>query len=104
MSLAPRKSGQSPVNGYSLGNILPRPEETVTYLSHCAIWLETLHKQFQSRYNDRRPHWALIPEEGGDPLVPSEVYTGARSIRIPKWQGWAKGAKEKLDGMMSEAA
>ncbi|NQU26389.1 MAG: hypothetical protein HQ567_34320 [Candidatus Nealsonbacteria bacterium] len=55
-------------------------------------------------YNDRRPHWALIPEEGGDPLVPKEVYTSARSIQIPKWQGWAKGAKEKLDRMMSEAA
>jgi transposase InsO family protein len=67
---------------------------------HCRECL----KQFRSRYNDRRPHWALIPEEGGDPLVPGEVYTGARSIRIPKWQGWAKGAKEKLDRMMSEAA
>jgi len=60
--------------------------------------------QFRSRYNERRPHWALIPEEGGDPLVPKEVYTSARSIQIPKWQGWAKGAKEKLDRMMSEAA
>jgi transposase InsO family protein len=67
---------------------------------HCRECLE----QFRSRYNDRRPHWALIPEEGGDPLVPKEVYTSARSIRIPKWQGWAKGAKEKLDSMMSEAA
>jgi len=61
-------------------------------------------EQFRSRYNDRRPHWALIPEEGGDPLVPMEVYTSVCSIQIPKWQGWAKGAKEKLDRMMSEAA
>jgi transposase InsO family protein len=41
---------------------------------HCRECLE----QFRSRYNDRRPHWALIPEEGGDPLVPKEVYTSAR--------------------------
>ena len=27
-----------------------------------------------------------------------------RQIRIPRWQGWAKGAKEKLDRMMAEAA
>ena len=28
---------------FLLGNILPRPEVTVTYLRLCAIWLETLH-------------------------------------------------------------
>jgi transposase InsO family protein len=67
---------------------------------HCRECLQ----QFRSRYNARRPHWALIPEEGGDPLVPEEVYTSARSIQIPKWQDWAKVAKEKLDRMISEAA
>jgi hypothetical protein len=55
-------------------------------------------------YNRRRPHWALIPEEGGDPLVPEEVYREGRSITIPRWQGWAKGAKAKLDKMLTEAA
>ena len=68
--------------------------------SHCRDCLE----EFRNRYNGRRPHWALIPEEGGDPLVPKEVYTSSRSIQIPKWQGWAKGAKEKLDRMLAEAA
>jgi putative transposase len=68
--------------------------------SHCRDCLE----EFRNRYNGRRPHWALIPEEGGDPLVPEEVYTSSRSIQIPKWQGWAKGAKEKLDRMLAEAA
>jgi len=29
--------------------------------------------QFRQRYNSRRPHWALIPDSGGDPLVPEEV-------------------------------
>ena len=60
--------------------------------------------EFRRRYNGRRPHWALIPEEGGDPLVPEEVYREARSITIPRWQGWAKGAKEELEKMMAEAA
>ena len=68
--------------------------------SHCRDCLE----EFRTRYNGRRPHWALIPEEGGDPLVPEEVYTSSRSIQIPKWQGWAKGAKAKLDQMLEEAA
>jgi len=68
--------------------------------SHCRECLE----EFRNRYNGRRPHWALVPEEGGDPLVPEEVYTSSRSIQIPKWQGWAKGAKEKLDRMLAEAA
>jgi len=68
--------------------------------SHCRDCLE----EFRNRYNGRRPHWALVPEEGGDLLVPEEVYTSSRSIQIPKWQGWAKGAKEKLDRMLAEAA
>jgi transposase InsO family protein len=68
--------------------------------AHCRECLD----EFRQRYNRRRPHWALIPEEGGDPLVPEEVYREARSITIPRWQGWAKGAKEKLEKMMAEAA
>ncbi len=68
--------------------------------AHCRECLE----EFRQRYNDRRPHWALVPEEGGDPLVPAEVYRGDRAVRIRRWQGWAKGAKAKLDKMMSEAA
>ncbi len=68
--------------------------------AHCRECLE----EFRTRYNGCRPHWALIPEEGGDPLVPREVYCEARSTTIPRWQGWARGAKEKLEKMMSEAA
>jgi putative transposase len=68
--------------------------------AHCRACLA----EFRERYNRRRPHWALIPAEGGDPLVPEEVYREARSITIPRWQGWARGAKEKLDKMLSDAA
>jgi len=46
----------------------------------------------------------LVPETGGDPLVPIEVYTGGMAIQIPKWQGWAKGAKEKLNQMLAGEA
>lgn len=59
---------------------------------------------FQQRYNERRPHWALVPESGGDPLVPREVYALGLSIQIPKWQTWAKAAQAKLDALMMEAA
>jgi transposase InsO family protein len=30
--------------------------------------------EFRARYNERRPHWALLPAEGGDVLAPIEVY------------------------------
>ena len=68
--------------------------------AHCRQCLE----EFRGRYNSRRPHWALIPEEGGDPLVPREAYCGNRTMAIPRWQGWAKGAKKKLEKMLAEAA
>jgi hypothetical protein len=60
---------------------------------HCRVCLA----EFRARYNELRPHWALIPEEGGDPLVPAEVYAQARVISTPRWQGWAQAAKNKLD-------
>lgn len=60
--------------------------------------------EFRERYNQQRPHWALVPEEGGDPLVPDEVYRQDRQVQIPKWQGWATAAKKKLDEMMEVAA
>jgi transposase InsO family protein len=60
--------------------------------------------QFRQRYNTLRPHWALRPEEGGDPLVPEEVYAGGRAIQIPKWQEWAVRAKAELDRLREEAA
>ena len=60
--------------------------------------------EFRVRYNETRPHWALIPEAGGDPLVPAEVYAGDRVIRIPRWQTWARAAKAKLDAMLEKVA
>jgi transposase InsO family protein len=59
---------------------------------------------FRTRYNDLRPHWALVPEQGGDPLVPQEVYADGRMVQIPKWQAWACAARAKLDALMEVAA
>lgn len=59
---------------------------------------------FRDRYNQLRPHWALVPIEGGDPVTPIEAYTSGIEIQLPAWQGWAKAAKEKLDALMNEDA
>jgi putative transposase len=59
--------------------------------------------EFHVRYNALRPHWALLPEEGGDPLVPVEVYEGGQVIQIPRWQGWARAAREKLKELLPVA-
>jgi transposase InsO family protein len=67
---------------------------------HCRACLA----EFRERYNRVRPHWALIPESGGDPLVPAEVYEGGHVIQIPRWQGWARAAKAKLEAMRETAA
>ena len=58
---------------------------------------------FRERYNTVRPHWALIPEEGGDPLTPHDVYVHARVTTLPAWQPWAKAARAKLDAMIDGA-
>jgi transposase InsO family protein len=60
--------------------------------------------EFRTRYNERRPHWALVPEEGGDVLVPIEVYRDARKIQIPRWQAWARAAQAKLEQLLENAA
>jgi hypothetical protein len=45
-----------------------------------------------------------IPEDGGEPMTPHDVYVDGKTIRIPKWQGWAKAAKAGLDEMIKEEA
>lgn len=60
--------------------------------------------EFRARYNELRPHWALVPAEGGDVLVPADVYVLGRTIQIPRWQAWARAAQAKLEQMMEEAA
>ena len=57
--------------------------------------------EFRTRYNFERPHWALIPAEGGDPLTPDEVYTKRRQAQIPRWQGWAREAKRQMEEQLN---
>jgi len=59
--------------------------------------------EFRERYNTRRPHWSLVPEAGGDPFTPAEVYAEGRKIEIPRWQKWARAAQAKLEEMMTAA-
>ena len=56
--------------------------------------------EFRGRYNQRRPHWALVPEAGGDPLVPEEVYRHGHAIQIPRWQQWARAAQKRLEELL----
>lgn len=58
---------------------------------------------FRRRYNEVRPHWALAPLGGGDVLTPAEVYVQGCAVQLPRWQGWAKAAKEKLAAMLAGA-
>lgn len=60
--------------------------------------------EFKRRYNEVRPHWALIPEGGGDPVTPQDVYVNGLAIGIPRWQGWARGAKKRLDELMGQVS
>jgi putative transposase len=60
--------------------------------------------EFRARYNGLRPHWALVPEGGGDPVPPAEVYRGQVEPQLPRWQGWARAARKKLDKLMQPAA
>lgn len=59
---------------------------------------------FRDRYNAIRPHWALEPAEGGDVLTPEDVYVKGHAITLPRWQAWAKAAKQKLDEAMAQDA
>lgn len=52
---------------------------------------------FRQRYNEIRPHWALVPPSCVDPITPAEVYRDAKVVQLPAWQGWARAAKEKLE-------
>ena len=58
---------------------------------------------FRRRYNEVRPHWALLPPEGGDPITPADVYVHRQAVGLPKWQGWAKAARQKLNAIVEDA-
>jgi putative transposase len=80
-----------------------KTEEVYWRLYEDAQHARTCLAEFRERYNTLRPHWALVPEEGGDPWVPAEVYAGGRTIQIPRWQEWARAAQARLEKLMSVA-
>jgi putative transposase len=55
---------------------------------------------FKERYNTLRPHWALVPEDGGDPVTPADVYVRGITPTLPRWQGWARNAKRTLQNAL----
>ena len=59
---------------------------------------------FRERYNQVRPHWALEPVGGADVITPAQVYSEGAVITLPKWQGWAKAARAKLEAAMAADA
>lgn len=59
---------------------------------------------FRTRYNEVRPHWALVPVQGGDPVTPADVYCRGVEVQIPAWQGWAREAKKKLEDLLRQDA
>ena len=59
---------------------------------------------FRNRYNTMRPHWALKPDTGGDVVTPEAVYLGQVVPTIPRWQGWARDAKKRLDTKLAALA
>lgn len=59
---------------------------------------------FRERYNMIRPHWALGPADGGDVVTPWDVYVDGVAITLPRWQGWAKAARRKLDEALAQDA
>jgi putative transposase len=80
-----------------------KAEEVYWRLYEDAAHARVCLAEFRERYNRLRPHWALRPEGGGDPLTPEDVYAGGQVVQLPRWQEWAKAAKEKLDEMMEMA-
>jgi putative transposase len=60
--------------------------------------------RYQDKYNTYRPHWSLKPVIGGDEVTPEKVYRGEVEVIIPRWQGWARAAKKKLDDEITQLA
>jgi transposase InsO family protein len=58
---------------------------------------------YRDLYNTVRPHWSLIPENGGDPLTPDDVYRDGHRTKIPRWQQWARAAKSKIDQLLDQS-
>ena len=53
-----------------------------------------------------KPWWQSVeprPRLRGDPTTPADVYVHGQAVGLPKWQGWAKAAREKLKAIVEDA-
>jgi transposase InsO family protein len=57
---------------------------------------------FRRRYNEVRPHWALMPPRGGYVLTPTDAYVHGQAIQLPRWQSWTRAAQQKLKYLAQE--
>ena len=37
-----------------------------------------------------------------DPITPADVYVHGQAVGLPKWQGWAKAARQKLNAIVED--
>jgi hypothetical protein len=42
----------------------------------------------------------LVPEDGGDPVTPADVYVCGITPTLPRWQRWARNAKRTLENAL----
>ena len=80
-----------------------KTEEIYWHLDQSPAEARERLKAFRERYDTVRPHWALQPEEGGDPLTTHDVSVNGRVTTLPASQTWAKAARAKLDAMIAGA-
>ncbi len=79
-------------------------ERFIRTLKQQLLWLRFFPtvEAFRERYNAIRPHWALVPALGRDAVTPTDVYCRGVEIQLPAWQGWARAAKRKLQGLVDQ--
>jgi transposase InsO family protein len=59
---------------------------------------------FRRRYNDVRPHWALVPIEGGDPVTPKGCVRSRTSRPITEMAGLGQSGPPETRGYGSRCA
>ncbi len=51
---------------------------------------------FRQRYNEIRPHWALLPQAGGDPVTPADVYCRQVAVQLPPGKAGLRRPERKV--------
>ncbi len=88
--------------GLSGGHQRRRAEDVCWCLSDNPLLARQCLEGFRMWDHATQPHWASILPEGGDLMASHNVYFEDKAMVIPKWQGWAKAEREKLDELITE--